>query len=268
MKKIKEILCNGCSEILQEGYNFCPYCGTSRDGRYEIFERMPMGSKILVKYDGGSVLGRLSGLYKSSVLIKTFNASWVKVKYEAIRSVENFGKMKNNQDELTFNIDVCLETKEPKKKISFLQGEDLKVMLERIVDKEGIDYSRKIETNAIVSDFYGPTFTVNTDEGEKFTCMKNKIIKLDKSLLKTGEFVGYRVFCGPLSLDGICRCAIQEMTYKTLLEKSEASLVKNATAAKKTLETIIPYLKQVIKNPDAVVELEKLESYSREFFNI
>ena len=52
--KMNDILCNGCYEILQEGYHFCPYCGKPRQGRYGIFEQLSMGSKIRVTFNDGS----------------------------------------------------------------------------------------------------------------------------------------------------------------------------------------------------------------------
>jgi hypothetical protein len=263
--EMNDILCNGCYEILQEGYNFCPYCGRPRQGRFGIFEKISLGSKIRVTFDGGDLVGRLKRISNDSVAIKTFDDRWVSVKYDAITSVENFGKMINIQD-LPKIADKQPQTLDNESKIKFLYADDLLSIIERIYEKEGIEYSKHIETDSVVTNFYGSTFVVQTDKGEKITCMKNKTIKLDKSLYKTGEIVGCRIFCGPISLDGICRCAIQEMTYKRLLEKLKSSLKRNEPSAKRSVETIIPYFKYALRNTEAIKELEELESKAKMFF--
>lgn len=246
------IPCPDCGRMISKTATFCPNCGFDCCKDAEIVQNISFGSSIHVIYRGNEITGIVNQIGKTFLEVTKENGMLSRVKYNSIDSID----LIKNTTPFTAQIQQA---------DSFIQ--QINNNIKRILEIEGIKGKDLISTNSSITQGGTGPFTVIMDNGRTITCTKQGcVFEGSKKVFLDNKIIGKRVFCGALSIDGICRCSIVEMSYNKLLQIIEKGISKKGTKARAVLFAVITYLNKFTTKPEAYLALKEFEQNAEFFF--
>lgn len=249
---ISLIPCPDCGRMISNSARFCPNCGYDNSREDEIIQGISLGNTVHIYYKGTEVTGKIVKLEKTFIDISKEDGLWIRIRYKSIDSID----ILNSETSFISQIQQA---------DSFIK--QIEYNIQKILDIEGIKGKDLISANSTITSGGTGPFKVNMDDGRTVTCTKQGcVFEGSKKVFLDNKIIGKRVFCGSLSIDGICRCSIVEMSYNKLLQLIEKGISKKGTKARAVLYAVITYLNKFITKPEAYLALKEFEKNAEFFF--
>ena len=208
--------------------------GTNQDS-IGILSGVKIGDDVEINTYGILKSGKISSLNKQFIQLELKEKKSVRIKCDAISSIESKFSSNNNPIDLSF----------------------ANAILKDIMIAEGLYTSSVIETNATITMVESRRIWLTTDDRNTGACYKGAIIGYNKEKLVKGQ----RIFVYAFKKENV-NCAIMEMTYYELYEIFEdlVSTPNMVSSHRRTqILRLLAYMKKKISHSESLQKLSVLK---------
>ena len=223
------------SGINADNDNLINNVGTNNNA-IDILSGVQLGSDVEISTYGILKRGKISILNKQFVQLELEDNSFVRVRCDAISSIELKSSSSITPIDLSF------------------ASADLK----NILVAEGLYSSSIIDTNATITIVESRRIWITTDDGNTGSCYKGSIIGYDKEKLVKGQ----RVFVFPFKNEKVY-CVILEMSYHELYELFE-KLLSSPNRARAQILSLLAFIINIIKKNNHTESIQKARELKKQ----